>query len=70
MSSAASPGAVARSGPESIAPTGHHAGLAKLVLMATGVVFGDIGTSPLYAIKECVDAEHGVAHGKVLDTGA
>jgi KUP system potassium uptake protein len=31
------------------------------MLMATGVVFGDIGTSPLYAIKECVDPSHGVA---------
>jgi KUP system potassium uptake protein len=31
------------------------------MLLATGVVFGDIGTSPLYAIKECVDPEHGVA---------
>lgn len=29
--------------------------------MAAGVVFGDIGTSPLYAIKECVDSDHGVA---------
>jgi KUP system potassium uptake protein len=29
--------------------------------MATGVVFGDIGTSPLYALKECVDRDHGVA---------
>jgi KUP system potassium uptake protein len=29
--------------------------------MATGVVFGDIGTSPLYALKECVDPGHGVA---------
>src|SRR5579883_682626 len=48
-------------GPASIAPTGSHAGAAKLVLMAAGVVFGDIGTSPLYAIKECVDADHGVA---------
>ena len=31
------------------------------MLAATGVVFGDIGTSPLYAIKECVDPDHGVA---------
>jgi KUP system potassium uptake protein len=31
------------------------------MLMATGVVFGDIGTSPLYAIKECVDPAHGVS---------
>jgi KUP system potassium uptake protein len=45
----------------STVPTGHHAPLGKLVLLATGVVFGDIGTSPLYAIKECVDPDHGVA---------
>jgi KUP system potassium uptake protein len=38
-----------------------HGGLAKLALLATGVVFGDIGTSPLYALKECIDPEHGVA---------
>src|SRR5271155_1230679 len=36
-------------------------GLGKLALLATGVVFGDIGTSPLYALKECVDPAHGVA---------
>jgi KUP system potassium uptake protein len=45
----------------SAAPTSHHASVTKLALMATGVVFGDIGTSPLYAIKECVDPDHGVA---------
>ncbi|UIF87334.1 potassium transporter Kup [Cupriavidus sp. UYPR2.512] len=31
-----------------------------LVLGAVGVVFGDIGTSPLYALKECFSQEHGV----------
>jgi len=31
-----------------------------LALAALGVVFGDIGTSPLYALKECVSKEHGV----------
>src|SRR5580692_945167 len=41
--------------------TGAHPLTAKLVLLATGVVFGDIGTSPLYALKECVDPEHGAA---------
>jgi KUP system potassium uptake protein len=41
--------------------TGVHPLSAKLVLLATGVVFGDIGTSPLYALKECVDPEHGAA---------
>jgi KUP system potassium uptake protein len=57
----AHPTSVTRSGPPSTAPTSSHASTAKLVLMAAGVVFGDIGTSPLYAIKECVDREHGVA---------
>lgn len=31
-----------------------------LALAALGVVFGDIGTSPLYALKECVSGPHGV----------
>ncbi len=34
--------------------------VAKLVA-ALGVVYGDIGTSPLYALKECVNGPHGVA---------
>ncbi|HTO73803.1 MAG TPA: KUP/HAK/KT family potassium transporter, partial [Gemmatimonadales bacterium] len=34
--------------------------LAGLSLAALGVVYGDIGTSPLYAIKECFGAAHGV----------
>ncbi len=52
---------VERSGPVSLTPTGAHAGTGQLMLMAAGVVFGDIGTSPLYALRECVDPEHGVA---------
>src|SRR5436190_20238461 len=40
---------------------GHAAGLFWPVVGALGVVFGDIGTSPLYALKECVDEHHGVA---------
>ncbi|MFT3765959.1 MAG: potassium transporter Kup [Minicystis sp.] len=34
--------------------------LPLLALAALGVVFGDIGTSPLYALRECVHGEHGV----------
>ncbi|WP_255539376.1 potassium transporter Kup [Polynucleobacter sp. 71A-WALBACH] len=30
------------------------------MLAAIGVVFGDIGTSPLYALKECFSPEHGI----------
>jgi len=35
--------------------------VAKLALGALGVVYGDIGTSPLYALKECVTMPHGVS---------
>jgi KUP system potassium uptake protein len=31
-----------------------------LVVGAIGVVFGDIGTSPLYSLKECFSPEHGI----------
>src|SRR5262245_33215148 len=34
---------------------------AALTLAALGVVFGDIGTSPLYALRECFYGEHGIA---------
>jgi KUP system potassium uptake protein len=42
-------------------PPAHGRDLAKLALGAIGVVYGDIGTSPLYALKECVTLPHGVA---------
>ncbi|MEZ5978487.1 MAG: KUP/HAK/KT family potassium transporter [Planctomycetota bacterium] len=35
--------------------------LALLALAALGVVYGDIGTSPLYAVRECFTGEFGVA---------
>jgi len=34
--------------------------LAGLTLSALGVVYGDIGTSPLYALKQCFEETHGV----------
>ena len=34
--------------------------LALLSLTALGVVYGDIGTSPLYALRECFKAEYGI----------
>jgi KUP system potassium uptake protein len=42
--------------------------LALLALGAAGVVYGDIGTSPLYALKECFAAHGGlpVTPGNVL----
>jgi len=35
--------------------------LARLSLAALGVVFGDIATSPIYAIRECFHGEYGIA---------
>ena len=40
-------------------PTGRRLGI--LTLTALGVVYGDIGTSPLYAFKECFKPEYGLA---------
>jgi KUP system potassium uptake protein len=55
-------------GVEAIQPPRHHAEanptgkrLAGLTLAALGVVYGDIGTSPLYSIKECFKASYGLA---------
>jgi KUP system potassium uptake protein len=39
----------------------HGEPLRVLALGALGVVFGDIGTSPLYALKTCMEAAKGVA---------
>jgi KUP system potassium uptake protein len=36
------------------APAHAHGGTAALALAALGIVFGDIGTSPLYTLKECI----------------
>ena len=46
----------------------HGGALAALALGALGVVYGDIGTSPLYALKECFTGKHGVepSPGNVL----
>jgi KUP system potassium uptake protein len=37
------------------------AGLGVMMLGALGVVYGDIGTSPLYALRECFNGPHAVA---------
>ncbi len=52
--------------PRPQSPTGRY--LATLSLVTLGVVYGDIGTSPLYAIRECFYGPHGVAptHDHVL----
>ena len=39
-------------------PTGKR--LRQLTLVALGVVYGDIGTSPLYALRECFKPEYGL----------
>lgn len=42
-------------------PSHDHRRLAPMVLAALGIVFGDIGTSPLYAIRECFSPHFGLA---------
>jgi KUP system potassium uptake protein len=55
----AAPGASAPHGHTAVPPKGR--ALAVLTLTALGVVYGDIGTSPLYALKECFKPEYGLA---------
>lgn len=40
--------------------SGHHGSLAALSVAALGVVYGDIGTSPLYALRECFHGPHAI----------
>lgn len=40
---------------------GHQSSLALLALTALGVVYGDIGTSPLYALRESFHGTHAIA---------
>jgi KUP system potassium uptake protein len=49
------------SAPDTTGGHASHGSLPKLALAALGVVYGDIGTSPLYAVKECFGAEHALA---------
>ncbi len=41
--------------------TPHAPQLLPLTLAAVGVVYGDIGTSPLYAMRECFGGNHALA---------
>lgn len=54
------PSATAASSPHTALAIAHKPS-AKLMLGALGVVFGDIGTSPLYAVRECVNGPAGVS---------
>ncbi len=44
-----------------------HAGVAALTLGALGVVFGDIGTSPLYALQTVFTSDHHAVHATAGD---
>ena len=48
-------------GEEQSEPPGTTRRLLRLALAAIGVVYGDIGTSPLYALRECFHGQHRVA---------
>src|SRR5215510_3157231 len=58
-----------RMGPTKSAASSHErSALLSLTLTAVGVVYGDIGTSPLYAMRECFFGTHSVppTHDNVL----
>ena len=47
---------------DGVAADAVHTGMPGLTLAALGVVFGDIGTSPLYTMRESVTAAVGVGN--------
>jgi KUP system potassium uptake protein len=51
-----------------LATGSHHRGGVSVLLATLGVVYGDIGTSPLYALRECFFGSHSVTptHDNVL----
>ena len=60
MSAEAEPAHTSPPAPEPDAEAHGHGSSWALALGALGIVYGDIGTSPLYAIKECFHGEHAV----------
>jgi KUP system potassium uptake protein len=42
-------------------PAPHGGATASLALVALGIVFGDLGTSPLYALQEAFHGANGVS---------
>src|SRR6185503_12406645 len=46
--------------PQEESPHSARSALLPLTLTAVGVVYGDIGTSPLYTIRECFFGTHSV----------
>ncbi|MDP3895349.1 MAG: potassium transporter Kup [Mesorhizobium sp.] len=57
MADANSDGAAAE--PAATSPESHHASTRLLILGALGVVYGDIGTSPIYAFREALHISSG-----------
>ena len=45
---------------EPIQPTVKRPNFAVVTMAAIGIIFGDIGTSPLYALKICFDSKYGI----------
>ena len=57
--------------PQTISPGNSKERKSRLLLLclaSLGIVYGDIGTSPLYALRECFYGEHGIppSHANVL----
>jgi KUP system potassium uptake protein len=61
MSDIASPSTHRPAGGEQVDTAVRKQSTASLALLALGIVYGDIGTSPLYAAKETFSPAHGIA---------
>jgi KUP system potassium uptake protein len=57
---AASPTATLTDPPPAAGPAQGHKKLVGLCIAALGVVYGDLGTSPLYSLRECLTGRHGL----------
>ncbi len=56
--------------PNPVVPAGHdHGKLFPLAIGALGIVYGDIGTSPLYALKECFAKVDGKVAPHAMEVG-
>jgi KUP system potassium uptake protein len=54
---------------EDSSPDDHAGSLTALTIGALGVVYGDIGTSPLYSLKECLSPHYGLGTDRATVLG-
>ena len=63
-----SPTGVAETATGAHAPGHAQGSLAKMAVGAIGIVFGDIGTSPIYAFRETFAGHHTLSPDQLIST--